>query len=293
MNRYQSGRAFRRALEDRLRSRNLESGVSLARLRKTVVFDRFLARLIHLQPDQWVLKGGFALELRLEDKARTTKDIDVLALIDANEILSSLRVAGALDLSDWFSFEIRQGEGRDPLPLGGARFHVRSLLDGRRFEEFHVDVGIGDPIIEPLDYLEGTSLLEFSGIDTVLIPCYPVTQQIAEKLHAYTRPYVSGESSRVKDFVDLLLLAGLEIVHADRLRQAIAATFEKRGTQPLPDDIPNPPVAWSQSYRRLAAHVEMKYNTMAEASAALREFLDPILKGDGAHEWDPEQWIWT
>ncbi|MEA3328001.1 MAG: nucleotidyl transferase AbiEii/AbiGii toxin family protein [Chloroflexota bacterium] len=51
----------------------------LSRLRKLVVFDRFLARLFQDQPDHWVFKGGFALQLRLGERARTTKDIDLLA----------------------------------------------------------------------------------------------------------------------------------------------------------------------------------------------------------------------
>lgn len=42
---YESGAAFRRALEDRLRTMNLETGIPLVRLRKMVAFDRFLARI--------------------------------------------------------------------------------------------------------------------------------------------------------------------------------------------------------------------------------------------------------
>ena len=55
---YRSGTSFRRALEDRLRAQSLETGAPLVRLRKMVVFDRFLVRLIRDRPDAWVLKGG-------------------------------------------------------------------------------------------------------------------------------------------------------------------------------------------------------------------------------------------
>lgn len=48
---YRSGASFRRALEDRLRAQSLETGAPLVRLRKMVVFDRFLVRLIQDQPD--------------------------------------------------------------------------------------------------------------------------------------------------------------------------------------------------------------------------------------------------
>lgn len=75
---YESSAAFRHALEDRLRVQSVTSGVPLVRLRQVVAFDRFLARLVLDQPGTWVLKGGFALQLRLGERARTTKDIDLL-----------------------------------------------------------------------------------------------------------------------------------------------------------------------------------------------------------------------
>ena len=51
--------------------------VELDRLRKRVAFERFLARLFGRASSRWVLKGSYALELRLGGKARATKDIDL------------------------------------------------------------------------------------------------------------------------------------------------------------------------------------------------------------------------
>jgi len=44
---YNSGTAFRTALEERLKRISREEGVDLQRLRRQVAFDRFLARLFH------------------------------------------------------------------------------------------------------------------------------------------------------------------------------------------------------------------------------------------------------
>ena len=104
--RYSSGAAFRRALEDHLRARSLQTGVPLARLRKMVAFDRLLARLIQHHPKIWVLKGGLALQLRIGEHARTTKDIDLLVLDHQQDVLRTIRNAGSLDLGDWFEFEV-------------------------------------------------------------------------------------------------------------------------------------------------------------------------------------------
>lgn len=57
--RYISGAAFRRALEDRLRMRSLQSGTPLVRIRKMIAFDRFLARLLDDQPENGSSKVGW------------------------------------------------------------------------------------------------------------------------------------------------------------------------------------------------------------------------------------------
>lgn len=74
--------AMRMALEQRLRNEAAATGVALLRLRKRVAFERFLARLA-ASPAEWVLKGTFALELRLGLQTRMTKDIDLAR--DKNE----------------------------------------------------------------------------------------------------------------------------------------------------------------------------------------------------------------
>ena len=73
---YPNGAAFRRALEDRLQQQSLRAHSPLVRLRKLVAFDRLLARLVADSPENWLLKGGLALQLRLGDRSRTTQDID-------------------------------------------------------------------------------------------------------------------------------------------------------------------------------------------------------------------------
>ena len=128
---------------------------ALIRLRKLVVFDRFLARLVELGPDTWLLKGGLVLQLRLSQHARTTKDMDLLSLVTRDEVPQILTRAALLDLQDWFSFAVRPDTAALPGPgHGGLRFFVTALVAGRTFESFHIDVGSGDPVIEPAEMLE-------------------------------------------------------------------------------------------------------------------------------------------
>jgi hypothetical protein len=191
--------------------------VPLSRLRNMVVFDLLLVRLMQDQPDAWVLKDGLALQLRLENQAPTTKDMDVLLAAphdEPDDVHQALVRAALLDMGDWFQFEVeRSPAGTLAEPIGDLRFQIRSLLDGRRFETFHVDVAWGDPLIEPVDTLATPPLLAFADIPPTPVPCYPLTQQVAEKVHAYTRPQATRRSSRVKELIDTVLIAELGKVH--------------------------------------------------------------------------------
>ena len=290
--RYQSGSAFRRALEDRLRRTSLQTGAPLIRLRKMVAFERFLARILEHQPDKWIVKGGYSLQLRLGNRARTTKDIDVFTTMYKERIHSALGDAGVLDLDDWFEFEVSQSGRVATEGFGGERYHIRALLDGRTFERFILDVGMDDPIVGDIEHLSTPPLFVFAEIQPTVIPCYPILQQIAEKFHAYTRPRSTGESTRVKDLIDILILASAGRIDAKELLNALTGTFDSRKTHQLPMDFPDPPEAWVRPYSRLADEVGLSFKALADGSNAASIFLNPILVGEARGNWNPREWSW-
>ncbi len=104
MKTYQNPEAFKQALEHRLRNQST-TGVDFARRRQLLVFDRLLARLVESEGDAMTLKGGLALEIRLE-RARTTKDVDVRMVGSPDDLLQRLQHAGQLSLGDFMSFEL-------------------------------------------------------------------------------------------------------------------------------------------------------------------------------------------
>lgn len=99
------------------------------------------------------------------------------------------------------------------------------------------------------------------------------------------------ESTRPKDLVDILLIAGSEQLDAASLRDALERTFHEREQQPLPSSLPPPPESWREPYRRLASQGNVEPE-LGDAHAAAAEFLDPILAGRAAGAWDPQQRIW-
>lgn len=289
---YSNGAAFRRALEDRLRNMNIRQGIPLTRLRKIIAFDRFIARLLKDNPDKWVLKGGLALELRLGPRARTTKDMDLLAFYKVKEIHGLLIKSGKTDLGDFFSFQVNKPISDSNETIGGVRFPVLSLLDSRLFELFHIDVGVSDQLLEPPEFLYMPSWLDFANIKSTFVPCYSIAQQIAEKFHALTRPYAGGETSRVKDLIDILLLAGIAPITSMKLRKTIFSTFENRNTHPLPDSIPKMNVLYARSYSNLADQVKLKFTKIDKGNLALEEFLLPIITSKSRRTWNPGKWKW-
>ena len=189
--RYATATAFRIALEARLKSLAQAEGIDLQRLRRQVSFDRLLARLFSEPNASWLLKGGYAMELRLRS-ARTTKDIDLSLPGEVErkgDVLERLQDRAATDMGDYFTFVIGLPQmDLDGAPEGGSRYPVTSSLAGRVFTKFHLDVGIGDAIVRPTEVVLGRDWLEFAGIP--FVPCIAISseQQFAEKLHAYTRP---------------------------------------------------------------------------------------------------------
>jgi len=281
------------ALEQRLKDRAAGDGARLARDRKRVAFDRLLARLLEVAKGRWLLKGGFALDLRLAARARSTKDVDIEWRAEESELLDTLLDAAGYDTGDFFVFAIeRAGVPEDRLG-GSHRFRVSASLAGRPFEAFLLDVGLRSDGAVATETLKTDDLLGFAGIEPVEVEAVPLELQVAEKLHAYTRTYEGRRTStRTKDLVDLALIAELSTLDAAALRSEIKTIFDFRDTHTAPAALPSPPTDWQTPFRRLAEKVGMPADLRTGHHDAAM-LLDPIL-GDEvtAGRWDARQKQW-
>lgn len=293
--RYESASAFRTALETRLLEHSGRTGLSLVRLRKSVVFSRLLARLLAVAPDRWVLKGGLAMDYRFGIRVRTTKDMDLASIGDEEAATEDLIAAQAVELGDYFNFEINRTGQLDEMDGAGAvRYHVRCVLAGRLFEEVVIDVGFDLPEGWDPELIEGPDILGFADIDPVEAPTLPLELQVAEKVHAYTRRYgASGASStRVKDLIDLVLIATGATLDAATLARALKQTFEHRGQHDVPTSLPEPPAQWATPYVVLAREVELP-PSLTDGFTTASAMLGPVLGGtvtDG--NWDHGRGRW-
>lgn len=264
---YLTAKSFRVALEARLKQIAHSEQIDLQRLRRLVAFDRLLARIFHSKAKRWVLKGGYAMELRMKE-ARTTKDIDLVIedpkhIIYSNEslneaLLEELREEASKDLDDYFVFMIGQSIADiEAAPYGGARYPIDARMDGRTFIKFHLDIGTGDAVLEPLESIQTRDWLGFAEIEPPVVELLSKEQQFAEKFHAYTLPSRTRTNSRVKDLADIVLLLQRGGLKPKRIKESLDVVFSRRKTHKLPEKINPPPVDWKPVFEKMAEECNM------------------------------------
>lgn len=244
------------SLNHRIRNAAAELGVPPLRLRNRIAFQRILARLS--RDSGWVLKGGFSLEVRFGLLARATKDLDVerlAATSTAVELQDALDESLSIDLGDGFTFLVRMPK---PMRREDAEPSTwRAVVDVS-----YLDTSFGTSVIDVVPSpTSSTSHLEELTITTTIVGdsfttlAIDIHRHTAEKLHAYARIYAyDAPSSRVKDLVDLVLIAESEVLDSAALLDALREVFAERRT-PIPDRLPEPPADWEPTYTALMGDV--------------------------------------
>jgi len=182
-----------------------------------------------------------ALDTRLQ-RARASLDLDADHALGAEAAREDILQAIELDLGDHFTFSF---VGSSPLQEAGAQLAIRYRLDAfvaaHLFERLQVDVTLHAPETWETEFRTRVGLIPELG--PLKVPLIPLERQVAEKLHAYTRTYAGGPTTRAKDLVDLVLIRSFETVDAQRLRAEIRQTFAVRSTHAVPLLLPPPPPA--------------------------------------------------
>lgn len=271
------------------------SGIPLNRLRKEASFNRLLVRLGEVAPAAWALKGGLALIARIGAHVRGTKDADANWRTSRDDLEKALTVLEDADVGDWFSFTVGdarrlQGEGDE----GALRYPVTATLDGRVFEQLSLDINVLSPDDRrPIELVTvRRNPFDFTGAPPLTIPMITPGQQLAEKLHAYTRLYDDERSSRAKDVFDMLVIADeVTLPRGDALAEAAKRTFEVRATS-WPPALAAPPTDWAGPWRGFTTEYPLRWDDLNVAFDALQKFWQPVFDGTAA-TWNPEQWEWA
>jgi len=270
---YATPHALRAALEDRLRNRSAGIGISLDRLRRRVLFERVVARLEPADPGRWVLMGGMALEVRLRNDARLTKDIDLwlrTKIEDADEVQEQVVATLGVDRDgDGFEFTTSPPQvlGADGAGLVSWRIKVASSLAGKPFGGIQLDISPRTHELLATERLTLPNLLDFAGIPATEVEVVDVNRHAAEKLHAMLRDFGERENTRVRDLVDLVLLVEHELLTVAIVTTSVRQVWAERDGIDPPVDLPALPESWPSRYERLATehHVDPPTFPAAEA----------------------------
>jgi len=249
--------------------------------------ERFLYRLAQSPyAERFVLKGAMLLLVWFAEIVRSTRDVDLLGFGELSDD-ELRRIFGAICTQPVEPDGIRFREdtvtvtpirGQDP--YGGRRVTLVGELGTARLS-VQVDVGIGDAVIPPAEWLEYPSLLD---LPRPRLRAYRPETSVAEKLHAMI--LLDLANSRMKDFFDLWVLSERCSFDGEVLAAAVRATFSRRGSR-IPEQTPmalteafarHPDKArqWSAFVNKGELRPAPKEFT--QVIAQLGGFLDPVLE---------------
>lgn len=275
---YDTAHALRTALEQRLLNQSRDSGVALDRLRRRVVFQRVLARLQAAEPGEWVLKGGMALEVRLNDEARLTKDLDLglrAAQVEGEQLRERIIEAlGPDPYGDRFEFEV--GGAKRLMEDGGGhetwRVKVSLALAGKPFGGIALDISPREHELHATVTLQLPNALDFAGVLSPQIEIIDLPRHAAEKFHGMTKDFGERENSRVRDLVDLVILHEHDLLSPRPVALAIRQVWSEREGGVAPADLPHLPDGWADRYVALAAGLGLRADSLTEAAAVVAGF---------------------
>jgi len=212
--------------------------------------ERFLYRLsIGPEREAFWLKGALLFDLWFDVPHRPTRDADFLGFgpADAEALANTIREICGVAADDGMEFDpasITIEEIREDAHYGGLRVRLVSRLGNARCT-VQLDVGYGDAVTPGPEEAIYPTLLDDQPPPRLRV--YPRAAVAAEKLEAIVS--LGMANSRMKDYFDLRALALEGVLDARLLGDAIAATFQRRGTV-VPVDMP---LGLSDEFARNAA----------------------------------------
>ena len=215
-----------------------------------------------------------ALEVRLRDDARLTKDLDLGLRADvcgARELEDRLIAALTLDPDeDRFVISVGSVERLTEDEAGQVTWRARiaTMLADKPFGGIHVDVSPRAYELDATDLVPLPNSLDFAGIAAPTVEVIDVQRHVAEKLHGMLKVFDDRVNTRVRDLVDLVILAEHSLINAPVAVVAVRTVWEDR-RDALPDVLPALPASWHDHYERLAAEHELDARTFPEGVAVV------------------------
>ena len=235
--------------------------------------ERLLFRLsTSAYSERFVLKGALLFTLWYDLPHRATRDADLLGFgpSDTGSMAGVFRDIASVAADDGIVFDpasVRVGVIRKDAGYGGVRVTLNGKLANARCVA-QVDVGFGDAVTPgPTDAVYPVLL---DDLPAPRLRTYPVYTVVAEKLHAIV--VLGMVNSRLKDYLDLVVIMEREALDEPTLALAIAATFQRRGTA-----LPNaPPVGLSDEFALDPTRIALWQSLLKKNDIAHRPLVDVV-----------------
>lgn len=277
------------------RARSVDFNLLLARFAN----ERFLYRLAQSPyVERFVLKGAMLMQVWLPEVGRPTRDLDLLGFGDLSadrlhEIFAD--ICGQTVEPDGVHFlasSVTLRPIRDQDEYGGQRVVLVGNLGTARLH-VQVDVGVGDRLTPPAEWIEYPVLLD---LPRPRLRAYRAETTIAEKLHAMV--LLDMQNSRMKDFFDIWRLAAERSFAGDLLVEAVRNTFDRRQTS-VPLVLPIALTAEfsgnlikEQQWKAFLNRSQMRHVTqdLATVVEEIARFLEPVLDAASSGRAFPMNW---
>jgi predicted nucleotidyltransferase component of viral defense system len=292
------------SIKAKLKNIAVKEGKQFDYLLTLYLIERLLYRIsISEYADKFVLKGGVLLYIVLEEKARATKDIDMLArqlnnsLENVEAIFKSVCEIKEDDAIEFDLNTLTVEKIKEDADYEGVRVKVTAFLD-RTKKVLQMDIGFGDVIVPCATEMEYPSLLEMKK---PLLKAYSMESVIAEKFEAMI--YLAEANSRMKDFYDICILSQKYNFDGKVLKEAIQTTFKHRKTpmQLIPTifksefrESKEKKQQWNAFKKRISSKEELEF---FEVIDRLIIFLNPIYDSiienkEFSLTWNLEECLW-
>lgn len=287
------------SVKERLRNIASQTGKEFQSVVRQYVQERFLFRLSKsVYSKNFILKGALLFVAHDISRNRPTRDIDFLVSAISNEINDIIDVVKEIlkiEYEDGVTFDAHSVEAENIVEDGdyhGIRIKFFSYIENSR-ERVQLDIGFGDKITSGPFEIEFPTLLD---LPAPKLKVYSIETAIAEKLEAIVS--LQLQSSRMKDFYDVLFFAEHYEFKKDLLHKALFATFSHRST-----DIEQRKLIYEDTFKSdkqlqnlwiafLKRNKLESDNSFPDVVKKIQLFIEPIFDDKTRTRWNSKKWQW-
>jgi len=297
MNEYKTSQGFEQAVKAAAEKTDRPTDIILGEYWRS----RLLARLFCVENPGFVLKGGSGILARIPE-ARLTHDLDLMAPseFEDSKAIDELVMLVKKDLGDFCRFDLTSASPmqKETDYRHGYNLRFKMHIGTKEVTSLiKVDLVFGCRPTAPIEKIMPKNIEGFPFSDFEYLT-YPLVDHVADKVCAIMEKHTKdSESSRVKDLVDLSVIACNESFDLKPLTLALHSEFRMRGIS-LPKEfkVPDGWNSYPDRYRSLMKVVvlDRQYHDQSLAIELVKGFVDPAFANTQENKtWDPIKRDWA